>query len=222
MANDFFTYVDNVWTKGANAEECWQSTRFAASKYNFLGLQDAARKRRGPSCDAGPWAGSTVLTSSGTMAVTVTPGHSQKAKGIIQWISDGIQSGAPMCHKTLESYQGFLIYISRAYPYLALTRNCLAGQRGERTVKFAKGCCQLGRGYFVQTFPPSEDFGLCVSKRGMGNVIGQLTMGNSPLLVLKMRQESSWCRTMMKKDVSCQLGMGTIWSHPSSVTIAIL
>ncbi len=99
MANDFFTYVDNVWTKGANAEECWQSTRFAASKYNFLGLQDAARKRRGPSCDAGPWAGSTVLTSSGTVAVTVTPGHLQKTKGIIQWISDGIQSGAPMCQK---------------------------------------------------------------------------------------------------------------------------
>jgi len=73
-----------------------------------------------------------------------------------------------------------------------------------------RGCCQLGKRYFVRTFQPSEDFGLHVSECGMGNVIGQLTMGSSPLLGCKMRKESSWCRIMMKKDISCLLGMGTI------------
>jgi hypothetical protein len=118
IANDFFVYVDDVRTTGFSAEECWRCTRVVASRYNFLGLQDAARKRRGPSCDAGPWAWSTVLTSGGGVFLTVTVERWQKAKQMIQWIHDGISSGTPLLHKTLESYRGFLVYVSRTYPYL--------------------------------------------------------------------------------------------------------
>lgn len=36
----------------------------------------------------------------------------------IHWINEHIQEQKPMCHKTLESYGGTLVYISRTYPSL--------------------------------------------------------------------------------------------------------
>jgi len=36
--------------------------------HNYLGIQDAPWKCRGPSLEAGPWAGSTVLTSGVLLA----------------------------------------------------------------------------------------------------------------------------------------------------------
>ncbi len=107
IANDFFVYVDDVRTTGFSAEECWRCTRVVASQYNFLGLQDAARKRRGPSCDAGPWAGSTVLTSCGRVFLTVTVEHWQKAKGMIQWIYDSITSGTALAIKHWKVIEAF-------------------------------------------------------------------------------------------------------------------
>jgi hypothetical protein len=45
VANDFFVYVDDVRSLGFTADICWQCTRLVASKYNYLGLQDAPRKQ---------------------------------------------------------------------------------------------------------------------------------------------------------------------------------
>jgi len=118
IAVDFFVYVDDVRTTGFSLESCWQCTRKVASMYNYFGIQDAPRKRRGPSLEAGPWAGSTVITRGDTVYVTVTVARWQKAKGQIQWIHDQILEGKMLCHKTLESYRGFLVYVSRTYPSL--------------------------------------------------------------------------------------------------------
>jgi len=115
---DFFVYVDDVRTTGFSLESCWQCTRKVASMYNYLGIQDAPQKRRGPSLGAGPWAGSTIITHGATVYVTVTVACWQKAKGQIQWIHDHIIEGKMLCHKTLESYHGFLVYVSRTYPSL--------------------------------------------------------------------------------------------------------
>ncbi len=37
---------------------------------------------------------------------------------MIQWIFDDILEGTPLCFKTLESYMGYLVYISGTYPVL--------------------------------------------------------------------------------------------------------
>jgi hypothetical protein len=118
IAPDFFVYVDDVRTTGFSMENCWQSTRKVAGVYNFLGIQDAPRKRRGPSLEAGPWAGSTVITSGNAVYVTVAIARWEKAKSQIQWIHDQISVGNMLCHKTLKRYRGFLVYISRTYPSL--------------------------------------------------------------------------------------------------------
>jgi hypothetical protein len=54
IANDFFMYVDNVRTTGFSELSCWQCTRAVASAFNHLGIQDAPRKRQGPSIEPGP------------------------------------------------------------------------------------------------------------------------------------------------------------------------
>jgi hypothetical protein len=87
-----------------------------------LGVQDTPWKRRGPSLEAGPWAGSAVFTSRGEVFVTVTLDRWRKAKLQVQWIHDNITLGQSLCHGTLESYRGYLVYISWTYtslvPYL--------------------------------------------------------------------------------------------------------
>jgi hypothetical protein len=118
MANDFYVYVDDVRTAGDSYESCWQAARTVASKYNYLGLQDAPRKRRAPSTEAGPWAGSTIHTSNNTVTVTVTIERWHKAQVMIQWNADCCQVGSALDHKQLESYRGSLVYLSRTYPSL--------------------------------------------------------------------------------------------------------
>jgi hypothetical protein len=118
LANDFFVYVDDVRATGGNERDCWACSRTIASWYSYLGLQNAPRKRRGPSQEAGPWAGSTVHTSNETVTVTVTFDRWTKAQAMITWISDHVERLIPMLHKQLESVRGSLVYLSRTYPAL--------------------------------------------------------------------------------------------------------
>jgi len=117
IANDLVTYVDDVRTSGCSYEECRQVSRRVASVANYLGLQDAARKRRDPNTSPGPWAGSIVHTDREKVEVSVSQERWNKAKGMITWISEALQMDSNhISFKTLESYRGFLIYISRTYP----------------------------------------------------------------------------------------------------------
>jgi hypothetical protein len=118
IANDYFTYVDDVRSTGATSEETWQCSRRVASILTYLGVQDASRKRRGPSLEPGAWAGSIVLSSEGVVRVTISLERWQKAQSIIRWIGDCLESRSPLEHKTLERHRGFLVYVSRTYPFI--------------------------------------------------------------------------------------------------------
>jgi len=119
IASDFFVYVDDVRTTGSSEEDCWVCSRAVASRYSYLGLQDASRKRRGPSQEAGPWAGSTVHTSNGRVTVTVTMDRWAKAKSMVRWLYDLVgPAPQPIPFKQLESHRGYLVYLSRTYPAL--------------------------------------------------------------------------------------------------------
>jgi hypothetical protein len=119
IANNFFVYVDDVRTTGSMEEDCWACSRAVASRYSYLGLQDASRKRCGPLQEAGPWAGSTVHTSNGRVTVTVTMDRWAKAKAKVQWLHDLVcPVPQPIPFKQLESDRGYLVYLSRTYPAL--------------------------------------------------------------------------------------------------------
>jgi hypothetical protein len=116
MANDLKIYVDDVRTIGCSYNDCHQASRTVASIASFLGLQDAPRKRRDPSMTPGPWAGSIVHTTADSVMLSISQERWTKVKAMISWIKDCCNNGAEIDHKTLESYRGFLIYISRTYP----------------------------------------------------------------------------------------------------------
>jgi hypothetical protein len=118
VACDFVIYVDDVRSCGNSWAEGRLASRSIASRMNWLGLQDVVRKRRDPCQDPGPWAGSVIHTNHGVVTVSVTQDRWTKAVGIISWIAELIKHSADIEFKKLESYRGYLVYLSRTYPIL--------------------------------------------------------------------------------------------------------
>jgi hypothetical protein len=124
----------------------------------FLGLQDAARKRREPSQRPGDWAGATVMTDGKTVCKGVTKECWVKLQSKIRWIgkqleldddyskkgdedmeeSDLESIKSSLHFKSLESNMGFIVYVAMPYtsmiPYLKgiyLTLNLWRDNRNE-------------------------------------------------------------------------------------------
>jgi hypothetical protein len=114
IANDLVIYVDDVRTSASGYSECRKVSRRVASIANYLGLQDAARKRRDPNTAPGPWAGSIVHTDKHQVEVSVSQERWDKAKNIISWIKDSLMNNESMIEfKTLDSC-GISLMCSRA------------------------------------------------------------------------------------------------------------
>jgi hypothetical protein len=119
LACDFVMYVDDTCTCGNSKEEAQQVSHRVANIMNWLGIQEAARKRRDPCQDPGPWAGSVVhISPDGVISVSVIKERWEKTKSIISWIDHAMSEGETIEFKTLERYRGYLVYVSRMYPVL--------------------------------------------------------------------------------------------------------
>jgi hypothetical protein len=136
-------YIDDVRITAPNKELAWKASSRVAKICAFLGLQDAARKRREPSQSPGARAGSVVSMSEGTVHRSVSVERWEKTQRRIRWIAPFLAVADEWCilevgmpatvegtapplgylpHKQLESYRGFLVYVLRTYsamvPYL--------------------------------------------------------------------------------------------------------
>ena len=58
IAGDIIADVDDLRAIGFSMEQAWLIARRVGSYLQYLGIQDAARKRR---LDEGPWAGEYIL-----------------------------------------------------------------------------------------------------------------------------------------------------------------
>ena len=139
VACDYLTFVDDTRACGNSWQEARSATRKVASTLNWLGIQDAARKRRDPSQEPGPWAGSVIhVSEQGTISVSVTQERWDKARRMVFWIKEAMETGDVIEFKTLESHRGFLVYVSRTYPminpYLKGIHLSLDSWRGGRAV----------------------------------------------------------------------------------------
>lgn len=65
-------FVDDLRVMGGSERDCWLACRQIASHFNFLGVQDAARKRRSSSQQPGAWAGGVVRLEGGKVCVLVS------------------------------------------------------------------------------------------------------------------------------------------------------
>ena len=122
MAADLFTYIDDLRNTAPTSPECWDGLHQVCSRLTWLGLQDAARKRNGPTQTPRAWAGSIVHTDGSAVTVLVSEEKWEKTKRWISWVLDQVQKSEGVLFKELLSCRGFLIYVSRTYlpfkPYL--------------------------------------------------------------------------------------------------------
>lgn len=136
IAADFWTYIDDVRNSGPDEEECWRTGRRVASICSYLGIQDAARKRRPPTRAPGAWAGTIIKTKDGQIVLMVDQKKWDKTRNAIRWLRSEVDKDGGMDRKKLESIRGFLIYISRTYPamvpYLKGLHHTLDGWRPRR------------------------------------------------------------------------------------------
>lgn len=137
----FGTYVDGVRSRASSESMCHIATRRIASVVNYLGQQNAARKRRPPSQTPGPWAGAKCLFIAGDgLYVLSTQGKLEKAQNIIsKWNTAlGEENSIAVCFKEMEQDVGFLCHISCTYPkifpYLKGFYNTLNSWRFDRDI----------------------------------------------------------------------------------------
>jgi hypothetical protein len=146
MASFVISYVDDLRT-GSNRDkqDCERVTHVSGSKLNYLGEQDASRKRGEASQTPGAWAGSVVVSvPEEGLYVTVSQEKWDKTKKIIEFYVDKIEvaekeKGAEVWldYKQLERDTGFLVHVLMTYdqlrPYLKgfyLTLNSWRFNRG--------------------------------------------------------------------------------------------
>jgi hypothetical protein len=119
IAADLFIFVDDLRPTGLSRKEAWQAARRAASKLNYLGIQDAPRKQRGSSQSPGAWAGSVVCTGKEGVHVLTSQEKWDKAKQLLQEVKAMLEyDPEKLSRKRLEQIRGFLQYVVQTYSNL--------------------------------------------------------------------------------------------------------
>ena len=114
-------YVDELRIAAATLNLAWVASRQTASRIQYLGSQDAPRKRR---VDKGPWTGTIFDTENGSVTKTVTLEKWNKAKGYLETLNKLIATDPNVMvdFKLLERIRGFLCHLAMTFniifPYL--------------------------------------------------------------------------------------------------------
>ena len=136
LASEVYIYVDDGKFTGWNRLECWRAVQRFSKVLSWLGIQDAFRKRTGPSTEPGPWAGTVTHTENGVNA-TVTELKWAKTQEKVQEMAQMLEEDeTALPRKALEKARGFLIYVGRTYrwmnPYLKGLHLTIDGWRPDR------------------------------------------------------------------------------------------
>jgi hypothetical protein len=117
IAVDFCTFVDDARPTGPTPRETWLAARRIASKFSYLGLQDAPRKRRDSSQRPGAWTGSVVRTDGGEVSLLVGEDKWNKGKSMIaELIALVDKAPEALPRKRLEQIRGYLVHLAQTYP----------------------------------------------------------------------------------------------------------
>lgn len=115
-AGDLRAFVDDLRVIGFSIEEAWRIARVVASRLQFLGIQDAPRKRRA-NMD-GPWAGTIYKTKNNRITKTVSLDKWNKAKGYLNELNEAYKSSSTptFSFKSLEKSRGFFCHLGMTFP----------------------------------------------------------------------------------------------------------
>lgn len=174
VAADLYTFVDDLRPTGSSNAEAWLAGRRAASVLNWLGIQDAPRKRRDSRQDPGAWAGCVLRTEDGVQAL-VSDDKWTKMRAQIAELEQLLEVAPDAIpRKRLEQIRGFMNYVAQTYRYLIPYLNGLhmtidgwrLGRDDEgyrlpvREVENLKAEAAKLRGYDSNPTPPSTVVGM--------------------------------------------------------------
>jgi len=117
IAGDIKAYVDDLRTFARTLEQAWRIARIVAARLQFLGIQDAPRKRR---TDNGPWAGTIYKSTPSNIQTTVSLAKWKKGQQYIQHLNAEIMDNPNglFDFKLLERIRGFLCHLAMTYELL--------------------------------------------------------------------------------------------------------
>jgi len=114
-AADIVSFYDDVRVFGPTNPIAEQAVRQATSGVQYLGNQDATRKRQKVSQRPGAWAGSVTYTDQGVARKLITQVKWDKTKNILAWVKEHIDGGIPMPRIPFLSKTGFLLHVCETY-----------------------------------------------------------------------------------------------------------
>jgi hypothetical protein len=83
IACDLVVFVDDLRGSGPTVDLTLALSRTVASRIQYLGIQEASRKRRSPTRSPGAWAGGVLRTSASNVHITVSQDKWDKANRLI-------------------------------------------------------------------------------------------------------------------------------------------
>ena len=121
MASFFGTYIDDIRGGGSNEIECRRTIHRTACRINYLGQQEAPRKRGQATQNPRAWAGSRCIAIEGEGLYVLSMEEKWfKSKKIIEKLYQHVveTKSSLLNYKSLESDVGFLCHVSRTYPII--------------------------------------------------------------------------------------------------------
>ena len=139
LASFFGTYVDDIRSGGSTEDSCRSTTHRIGCRINYLGQQDAVRKRGHASKVPRPWAGARCIAieDKGLYVLTTEEKWIKGQTIINKWLELLAHSEfKTLSYTEMEKDVGFLCHLSRTYPstfpYLKGFYNSLNGWRVDR------------------------------------------------------------------------------------------
>jgi hypothetical protein len=119
MAADCVTFYDDGRVFAAAEHQAQMALRQITSRLQYLGNQDAARKRRPVSQQPGAWAGGVAYTDQNLIRVFVSQKKWDKAKAFLLWLTGELGKPRPQIERArFRSGKGFLVYMSQCYEFM--------------------------------------------------------------------------------------------------------
>jgi len=128
MASFFRTYINDNRIGGASELACKNTLRRVASRINYLGQQDVARKRGQPTQTPRPWAGAKCISveGEGLYALTTQTKWDGAKTSVTDFLKDlEEEAGTLLEFKRLEKAVGFVSHQSNLSRYVSVFKGLL-------------------------------------------------------------------------------------------------
>jgi hypothetical protein len=117
IAGDMVAFVDDLRLSGFSIENAWAVARHILSRLQYLGIQDAPRKRRPPSQSPGAWAGAIFKITPEKISISVSQSKWDRGRKMVLNLHSqfNVNERPWLDHKDLGRKRGFLGHLALCY-----------------------------------------------------------------------------------------------------------